>query len=56
MLEAKGLAMVQAALAHPLAASKVLAVEQQFTVDLHHPDTGEVLDVKLQKVSSSPWW
>lgn len=47
MLQAKGLEMVQAALTHPLASSEVLAVEQTFTVDLHHPDTGEVLDIKL---------
>jgi hypothetical protein len=47
LLQAKGLAMVEAALVHPLASSKVVAVEQTFTVDLHHPDTGEVLDVKL---------
>ncbi len=47
LLMAKGLGMVQVALTHPLASSKVLAVEQTFTVDLHHPDTGEVLDIKL---------
>jgi hypothetical protein len=47
LLEAKGLQMLDAALAHPLSQSKVLAVEQSFTVDLHHPDTGEVLDIKL---------
>ena len=50
LLQAKGLEMVQAALTHPLAQSTVLAVEESFTVDLHHPDTGEVLDIKLTGV------
>jgi hypothetical protein len=29
---------------------KVVAVEEPFTVDLHHPDTGELLEEKLTGV------
>lgn len=49
-LIAKGLGMVEVALAHPLASSKVLAVEKSFTVDLYDPATGEVLEEKLTGV------
>lgn len=47
---AKGLAMVDVALNHPLASSKVLAVEKSFSVDLHCPDTGELLQERLTGV------
>lgn len=45
---AKGLQMLDVTLSHPSALpEKVLGVEQRFIVDLHHPDTGEVLEEKL---------
>lgn len=43
----KGHQMLDVALAHPSAIAKVLAVEETFIVDLHHPDTGEVLEERL---------
>jgi CRISPR/Cas system-associated exonuclease Cas4 (RecB family) len=50
-LRAKGLTMLEVALAHPSAMpEKVLAVEEPFTVELHHPDTGELLEEKLTGV------
>lgn len=46
----KGRQMLDVVLAHPVASAKVLAVEQKFTVDLHHPVTGEVLEERLTGV------
>lgn len=44
---AKGRLMLDVTLSHPSAIAKVLSVEQAFVVDLHHPDTGEVLEERL---------
>lgn len=43
----KGQQMLDVTLSHPSAIAKVLSVEQTFVVDLHHPDTGEVLEERL---------